>query len=218
MQGQPEGEKIVARFIVLTFGFLGLVFFELSGGTSFDPVAARTAMMDARTTHASTFKAIVETQPRVATSEPATALTPEVTRVALNLTSLSDILSEDAVATEVAPATAVTAPADNSTVANAEPAVFTDEAPAIVLPSIVFPGTITVSSSDAAEASPDTRSVTGDLVNVRGGPGTDFTVVNQLSRGDMVEILDDPGNGWVQLRDPVSGTVGWMADFLLSKS
>ena len=60
------------------------------------------------------------------------------------------------------------------------------------------------------------RSVTGRSVNVRGGPGTDFSVVSRMTRGDQVEVLQDPGNGWVQMRPVGGGTTGWMADFLLS--
>ncbi|MEO1555213.1 MAG: SH3 domain-containing protein, partial [Pseudomonadota bacterium] len=60
------------------------------------------------------------------------------------------------------------------------------------------------------------RSVSGNSVNVRGGPGTNFSVVNRMVRGDKVEILQDPGQGWVQLRPVGGGPVGWMADFLLS--
>ena len=63
----------------------------------------------------------------------------------------------------------------------------------------------------------DVRNVTGRSVNVRGGPGTNYSVVNRLVRGDQVEVLEDPGDGWVRLRPVGGGPVGWMADFLLSE-
>lgn len=61
----------------------------------------------------------------------------------------------------------------------------------------------------------DIRQVTGNRVNVRGGPGTDFDVVAQAVLGDEVEVIIDDGTGWVQLRFE-GGQTGWMADFLLS--
>ena len=50
---------------------------------------------------------------------------------------------------------------------------------------------------------------------MRGGPGTNYAVVNRMVRGDKVEILQSPGDGWVQLRPVGGGPVGWMAEFLL---
>ncbi len=42
--------------------------------------------------------------------------------------------------------------------------------------------------------------VVGNLVNVRGGPGTNFAVVGKLIRGTEVEVLDEYGDGWVEWR------------------
>lgn len=61
----------------------------------------------------------------------------------------------------------------------------------------------------------DIRQVTGNRVNMRAGPGTNYAVVAQLIRGDEAEVLIDDGTGWVQLRLQ-GGQTGWMADFLLS--
>ncbi|HKK97130.1 MAG TPA: SH3 domain-containing protein, partial [Marivita sp.] len=62
----------------------------------------------------------------------------------------------------------------------------------------------------------DLRFVDGDRVNMRGGPGTDYEVVGKLLRDDMVEVLEDSGNGWLHLRDTASGQEGWMADWLVT--
>lgn len=64
----------------------------------------------------------------------------------------------------------------------------------------------------------DLREVTAARVNMRNGPGQKFDVVAKLTSGEQVEILQDPGNGWVKLRVADSGRVGWMADFLLTAS
>ena len=63
----------------------------------------------------------------------------------------------------------------------------------------------------------DIRAVSGDRVNVRDGPGTNYSVVNQLVRGDKVEVLQDAGDGWVKLRPVDGGPVGWIASFLLTE-
>ena len=65
-------------------------------------------------------------------------------------------------------------------------------------------------------ASLDIRVVSGNRVNVRGGPGTGFDVVNRLVRGEEVEIIEDNGDGWVKMRPVSGGKEGWMADFLLA--
>ena len=66
------------------------------------------------------------------------------------------------------------------------------------------------------QTSTDIRQVSGNRVNVRGGPGTDFGIVGKLVRGDAVEIIEDNGDGWVLMRPVDGGAEGWMADFLLT--
>lgn len=59
-----------------------------------------------------------------------------------------------------------------------------------------------------------TATVTGNRVNVRTGPGTNFPVITQVNKGEMV-TLRDQAFGWykVTLKD---GTTGWIAGWLLS--
>ncbi|MEP1200118.1 SH3 domain-containing protein [Tateyamaria sp.] len=215
------------RFILISFAFLGFVFYEMSGGGEFDSEELRLSR--------------VETPPVVETSNPETTQTaqaplqdPEdVTRVSLSLTSVNDVLRPTNLRTQRA-----------KVIANADEVeqtgqVLSEAAPAVILPSLIMDQSavttvtfgqdandqqIVAVSAPAASAAPaapeaspfDVRSVTGDSVNVRGGPGTDFSVVTRMVRGDKVEILQDPGQGWVQLRLVGGGPVGWMADFLLS--
>jgi uncharacterized protein YgiM (DUF1202 family) len=68
----------------------------------------------------------------------------------------------------------------------------------------------------ASETPVDLRLVSGNNVNMRNGPGTSYSVVGRLTRGEEVEVLSDPGNGWLKLRVAETGNVGWMADFLVS--
>ena len=73
--------------------------------------------------------------------------------------------------------------------------------------------------AEAVEVAPaDIREVTAARVNMRDGPGKNFSVIAKLTNGEQVEILQDPGDGWVKLRVANSGREGWMADFLLTAS
>ncbi|MBW4707315.1 SH3 domain-containing protein [Roseobacter sp. YSTF-M11] len=210
------------RFIFLTFGFLGLAFYELSGGADFDPVAARNAAILARsdavdvarlpTTQTAEVSAITNVQ------EEAT-----VTRVALNLTSLSDVLDDtseaeaepDSSAPDTVTPTIASASTNNIDIT---PVSFgANRAGERVLPSIIFPGSTTQASSADVSSPQDIRRVDASAVNMRGGPGTSYGVVTRLDRNTRVEVLQDDGTGWVKLRPVAGGPEGWIADFLLTK-
>lgn len=203
----------MTRFVLLTFVFLAFAFYELSGGTEFDSEQLRLSRVEAPAeTDATDVK------------DPATAVaTQDVTRVALSLTSVSDVQPS---------ATPRTAPV--SVVPDAKP-ILSEAPPAVLLPSLIVDRTeispVDFGRTDEVFSDPqpeetiaadpsifDVRSISGSSVNVRGGPGTGFAVVNRLERGDLVEILQNPGSGWVQLRPLDGGPVGWMAEFLLSDS
>lgn len=62
----------------------------------------------------------------------------------------------------------------------------------------------------------DIRRVKGARVNLRGGPGTTFKVLASLGQDTEVEVLEDPGQGWVRLRPVAGGPTGWMAAYLLT--
>ncbi len=148
----------------------------------------------------------------------------EVTRVSLNLTTLEDVTEAaddtaqavaDAVAQEIANVDADTGVAINTDTLTTASA----DTPAII-PSLILPNDSGAADATAASVqlapSGDLRSVTGNRVNVRGGPGTDFGVVFRLVQGDSVEVLEDTGNGWVRMRSVDTGEEGWMADWLLT--
>ncbi|MEM8656155.1 MAG: SH3 domain-containing protein [Pseudomonadota bacterium] len=201
----------MTRLIIVTFAFLAFAFYELSGGADFDADATRLSRIDP--------PAAVVQQPltEVVVADQATTVPENVTRVSLNLTSVNDVLRpRRSVATT--PARQMAAPSEDTEAAVSE------EEPTLILPSlIVDSAVITTVDFNAPEttaptpAARDVRAVSARSVNVRGGPGTDYSVVNRLSRGDEVEILQDPGEGWVKLRPLNGGTIGWMADFLLSE-
>ncbi len=198
------------RFILLSFGFLGWAFYEMSGGADFDAQEMRTARLEAAeavkvakaeskpaaaVVVAKAPKVVVETDPPLDTN---------VTRVSLNLASVSALQGTQSNVSDTVTQNAaiVTSSADT---------------PAII-PSLIDPTdglTVAVTSSESRSFD-DIRTVSGNRVNVRGGPGTDFGIVARLVRGDAVKIIQDDGNGWVRFEALNGDASGWMADFLLS--
>ena len=226
------------RFIFLTFGFMGWAFYEMSGGADFVPAgpqmasaeAAEAALIASAPPSSNLVTATAANAARKAESPitPFAERTPArdatATRVALNLTTLSDLpqandgMVQKAVATpadragaKVVKAKAVSAPAPK-----VEKAAYTTtsaNAPTVI-PSLIDgadSGATFVSTTQA-----DIREVNGTRVNVRGGPGTNFGVVGKLGKGDAVEVIEDNGAGWVRFRSVDGSESGWMADFLLS--
>jgi len=179
---------------------MGWAFYEYSGGSDFDPAAARQNAVEARL-------AKMGAEPPLNTAADSRPTEDTVTRVSLNLATLSDILGEErpepvnADTGPILPADEMVDPVEN----------------AQVLPSIIFPGS-TIAAAKLTQTTTDVRIVNADNANVRGGPGTNFGVVSQLSSGAQVEVLDEPGNGWVQMRPVDGGPAGWIADFLLNRS
>ena len=78
--------------------------------------------------------------------------------------------------------------------------------------------TLRAQAEAAARAAMDIRYVTGNVVNMRGGPGTEFGKVAKLTEGTEVAVLEDSGDGWIMLRVMDTGEEGWMADWLVSAS
>lgn len=213
-----RGDVTMVRFILISFAFLGWSFYEMSGGADFDASAIKQARLEAAKPAPVIAQKKIYTQPElvvvaaapkvVVDTDPPVAR--DVTRVSLNLTSLGDVTGSSnsgfvSQSNDVVPqnASLVTSSADT---------------PAII-PSLIDP---TDGVSDVTEAtagiSDDIRTVTGNRVNVRGGPGTDFGVVSRLVQGDEVKIVQNDGNGWVRFEPLDGGTGGWMAEFLLSNS
>lgn len=206
------------RFIFLSFAFMALGFYELSGGADFDPVAAREAAVLARATSPEP-QTPGAAQRLAGRDAPETAqhendiTSPEVSRGALNLVTFERTASPTPRATSPSVVKAPTIPPTSQT---AQPDVIAPEQ--AVLPSLAFAGSSTQASSEAVQLSRDIRSVAGVAVNMRAGPGTQHGVLTQLRQDTQVEIIQDTGTGWVQLRPLQGGPTGWVADFLLTQS
>jgi len=225
------------RFIVVTFGFLGFAFYQLSGGAGYVP-----AENSFQARAADKVEKPVDVQ--VALLEPQDSGEPEeeVTRAAtLTDLAITSETAEDADRFEITLAsiepsdeyeqTTLAARADvdaaNAVIeAAVEGAVAEPDAdPAIksVIGTEVF-SLETYSASQASSSAVltnggrDVRQVTGDVVNMRAGPGTEFDKIGKLSKGAHVAVLDAPGNGWIKVDVVETGASGWMADWLVTAS
>ncbi|UWR22930.1 SH3 domain-containing protein [Sulfitobacter sp. S190] len=192
-------------FILLTFGFLAFAFYEMSGGADFEPASARVAeTQPARIDTAE--PTVVAAADQVESQEIADEPASEVSRAAINLTSVAKIEPK------------AETPSNITRVKFSEAqSIGGSDIPQIVLPSLILQDDSPVTAEPVAQQQDTTlRAVSGNRVNVRGGPSTNFGVVGKLVRGDQVRILEDNGNGWVLMQHVDSNTEGWMAEFLLT--
>lgn len=146
-----------------------------------------------------------EERPAVAAADTAEA--PAVTRAdtsALDDTPAADA-AQAAVATPAADAALAAEPATDAGVDAVVDAVLAEET-APVEPAVAVPST-------------DLRVVSGDRVNLRDGPGRDFTAIDQLAAGTIAEVIETGTDGWVRIQIQGTETRGWMsADFLIPLS
>lgn len=205
------------RFVLLTFVFLGWAFYEMSGGASFNPEDVRQARLEAAAQAEAEAQAkkeakvLAEEALRKEVAEEITiAQAPKVfvdTDPPLDPqggVSLASLSGDDAAQTD-----------DKLDLENAS---LSQEGTrtTVILPSLIASDDTSAGAvQPLATVSEDIRTVSGNRVNVRGGPGTEYGVVSRLVRGDAVKVLEDDGNGWVRFEPVNGGPGGWMADFLL---
>lgn len=190
------------RFILVTFAMLGWAFYELSGGSDYAPLdgslqAANDSMPEPQRPHATVAATAEENREEaqgVVASAASGASAFEITLAAARET-----------APDVQP--------DPKPWEAASSSLFSDP----VLPAGVQ-GLAVPPPEPEPEPAADIRTVSAAAVNMRNGPGTGYSVLAKLSFGDRVEVLNDPGQGWVKLRVEETGRVGWMADFLLENA
>lgn len=216
----------MGKIIAITFAFLGFVFYQMSGGADFVPIAdeKRAALKvedDARrlaeaevaaTQAAKVAQAQAQVKPGVFEAPTVQAAQPVSEPVA-------QPAAEIVLASAEVPAAMVVETPLTQDEADARLAAAISEALASSEAEVVAEVEANVPTlSNLASLATDIREVTAARVNMRNGPGQSFDVVGKLGNGERVEILQDPGDGWVKLRVVEGGRVGWMADFLLTAS
>ncbi len=187
----------MSRYVVLSFAFMGMAFYEMSGGADFEPGPNTTA-------------AALGFEPRK----------PDVTRIASRadtsgtpLTGVSRVPAPKADAQLDEDPPMVLATLETPTVARG--AQEAEKTAMFAQDSVEAP---VAESVEAGLSDPDLRRVDGSRVNLRSGPGTTYSVVTRLGKGEPVEVLQNTGDGWLELRVVETDRIGWMADFLVTAS
>ncbi|MBL4813538.1 MAG: SH3 domain-containing protein [Rhodobacteraceae bacterium] len=177
-------------FIFVSFAFLGVAFYQLSGGADFVPELRQNPDL----ADASTADLLEQSAPElVARAAPPAAetLAPQT----LASASLANTI------------TAPHAPQEQAILASlATPFEETVQEAEVELASLAIPLT----------PAADLREVAGNRVNMRTGPSTDYAVIETLVRGTLLQVLETDANGWAHIRMEQSGVEGWMAERLLS--
>lgn len=194
------------KFVIVSFALLGWVFWELSGGSDFEP-KTRTQLAE--------------------NAAPQKEDAPIVARSALSVPIIKASAAADLTEGAATPAViSVTQTAEREV--QAAPVVVASLATG--LSTFATPGTPVFSGPSATDAdvedavsvalqaaeAQDLRRVRGSRVNLRGGPGTSYSVLTVLPRDHEVEVLREDDTGWVKLRDTDSGRIGWMAAKMLT--
>lgn len=77
---------------------------------------------------------------------------------------------------------------------------------------ILFVIILSIKSIPIISADSALVKITGDVVNVREKPGTSYSIITQIKKGETYS-LENEQNGWYEIRLP-SGEKGWIANWL----
>lgn len=200
------------RFVVVSFLGLGAVFYELSGGADFAPAERVEPVNVARETQAVPIQVARATPPPALSSkEVVPAAQPE--RPAANPGLRQEIARNNL--TQIGNAFGSAAGFDGRIPTGGLQLVSLDGGLSAITTQPVAPRVEPVARPEPE--GPDVRFVRASRVNMRQGPGTNYSVLTRLLANDKVIVLEDSGTGWLRLKVDKSGRVGWIAASLLSK-
>ncbi|EAR49805.1 hypothetical protein OG2516_08623 [Oceanicola granulosus HTCC2516] len=180
----------MTRFILLTFGFLGWAFWEMSGGDEFELQAWSDVDGGGAV--------------RMAAADPAPAQDEGyefVTRAGMSPLSIRPEGRPEG------EEMLVQASLSTSNSAAAETLGQWSSAPNVL-------DALTVATSAPQAEARNVVAVAGSRVNMRTGPGTEHSVVVTLPRGTEATVLETR-DGWVHLDVTSTGQSGWMAAYLV---
>ena len=215
------------RFVMLSFVFLGWTFWELSGGSEFEPRGVREAKPEKVTSVARP-----DPKPIVEVSAATLVAKPAVTEASFKAAqkpepaaeTVEDELTSEQKLAQLARIRATLGgglslfPGDSGktlTLASLEQGAASFKTVAAPEPEADLPQAEPEPAYTPPE--PDLREVAGTRVNMRDGPGTNYPVITRLNIGHKVEVLDESGDGWLRLRVLPEQHVGWIASSLISK-
>lgn len=190
------------RFILVTFAMLGWAFYELSGGSDYAPLDGSLQ---------------AETRDASETDLPASTVAASAEE---DRDDARGIVANSARGTSAFELT-LAAARETAPVAEPDPKPWESASASLFSDPVLPPGArarVAALPEPEPEPAADIRTVSAAAVNMRNGPGTGYSVLARLSFGDRVEVLNDPGQGWVKLRVEETGRVGWMAESLLESA
>ncbi len=198
------------KFVFLSLALLGWVFWELSGGSDFKPKSQIQMAKEKTPQHAEDTQVVS----RAALSVP--IIQASATTVSAQTAATSELLPATSTAISAVEDQPLGVPVVVASLATGLEVFATPGVPALTPPTATD-ATIenTVALALEPQQTKDFRRVRGSRVNMRGGPGTSYSVLMVLPRDSQVEVLRDNGSGWVKLRDNDSGRIGWMAAKML---
>jgi len=229
------------RYILISFVFMGWAFYEMSGGSDFEPrektpeltaeapapeqpATTRTRLQTQQTARASDAASLVTTTsvsyraeiaPRPS-AEEMQARNEANMRAAENEQKLEQVRASLRTDMNLAPSISDSdfKIASLSDLVTDEP--MPDEIPteSVEEPAANQGLTETVRAPVSSDA--DLREIVATRVNMRAGPSTADDVLVRLERGHTVEVLGDNGAGWLRLRALPEDRVGWIAERLVS--
>jgi len=191
------------RLIIVTFLILGFGFYYLSGGSDFEPADWREVRAPAIDVEPIDANVVTPSEQNTVNAQPSEAPTTHSATPVVQFTQ-PNVPTTRRLASVSAP-TPIEERAELGPDPSAQPVV-TKANFAEILPT------------GFTAVSPDFRHVSANRVNMRAGPGTQFSVVGNLQRHSEVEVLQDPGHGWVELEVLETGAVGWMSANMLRKT
>lgn len=194
------------RYVFLSFLFMGWGFYEVSGGADFEPKSAKQVLgsetfvengvqAEGDATELKTFEVVAEAAPSILVGDPSNldavndSIAPIVSENGTSYEALGTIGFEATIDPSI---DKTTPPAENENVFSL---ATLGEALEAETPVKVW----------------DYRSVKGVAANLRSGPGKGFSVVSRLNGGARVRVLDDPGEGWLEIHHFKFDTTGWIA-------
>ncbi|MCD9149441.1 SH3 domain-containing protein [Pseudophaeobacter flagellatus] len=237
----------MSRFVIVSFAFLGLAFYEISGGGDFVPPerpdadpphtreissGSQAALDDkfqrpARLRAAELVGAAAQHQPSPAPAHPATTLPrPQADPEQRQAIALAKIAASGTSLQSSSSAFAATAETGLLHMDAAQGGI---QGGLVAMTSGQNHQGMTLntrfSNTAAQQPAPppppetylDIRQIRASRVNMRQGPGTIYPVVGRLLAGDKVLVIEDSGTGWLNLRTQKGNKIGWVAASLVSK-
>ncbi len=183
-------------YVPATFAFLFVAFYQLSGGSDYAPRDGSLQAEAQKQRETRVAEARTVATPVASTKNRAEAGEAVVTRASLDLNTI---------------ATSAPAKAEVAELPKVQPIARVR----LLTNAVAAPVTVRARPQMAPKAK-DVPTILKSRVNMRMGPGTFFNVLTKVDQGMEVEVLQEPGNGWMKLRIVETGKLGWMSASLVS--